>query len=114
MSAQLGPSQFLIIIPLIMIFLLLVQLSFICIPFFDLLSIFMKISLWEFIFVACTYKVTAVCNNRNHLIRAAKKFLSSRLIMNSTWLWNSHQRYKFLRARASGDILNLESWNCHF
>ena len=32
--------------------------------------------------------------------------------MDSTWLWNSHQRCKFLRAKvlcASGDILNLES-----
>ena len=25
--------------------------------------------------------------------------------MNSRWLWNSHQRHKFLRAEESGDIL---------
>ena len=33
--------------------------------------------------------------------RAVKKFLSSRLIMNSRRLWNLHQRHKFLRAEAS-------------
>ena len=27
--------------------------------------------------------------------------------MNSPWLWNSHQRHKFLRAEASGDILKI-------
>ena len=27
--------------------------------------------------------------------------------MNGRWLWNRHQRYKFLRAEASRDILNL-------
>ena len=27
--------------------------------------------------------------------------------MNSRRLWNSHQRHKFLRAEASGDILNF-------
>ena len=37
--------------------------------------------------------------------RAVKKFLNSRLIMNSRRLWNSHQRHKFLRAEASRDIL---------
>ena len=37
---------------------------------------------------------------------AVKKFLSSRLIMNSRRLWNSHQRHKLLRAQASKDILN--------
>ena len=40
-------------------------------------------------------------------IRAVKKFLSSRLIMNSKWLWNLHQRHKFLRAKASRDILTF-------
>ena len=39
--------------------------------------------------------------------RAVKKFLSSRLIMNSRWLWNSHQRHKFLRVEASRDILKF-------
>ena len=34
--------------------------------------------------------------------------------MNSRWLWNSHQKHKFLRAEASRDILNLESQKCHF
>ena len=36
-----------------------------------------------------------------------KKFLRSRLIMNSRQLWNSHQRHKFLRAEASRDILKF-------
>ena len=40
-------------------------------------------------------------------IRAVKKFLSSRLIMNSKQLWNSHQRHKFLGAEASRDILKI-------
>ena len=39
--------------------------------------------------------------------RAVKKFLSSRLIMNSRRLWNLHQRHKFLRAEASGNILKV-------
>ena len=43
----------------------------------------------------------------NSQLRAVKTFLSSRLIMNGRQLWNSHQRYKFLRAEASRDILNL-------
>ena len=34
-------------------------------------------------------------------------FLSSRLIRNARRLWNSHQRYKFLRAEASRDILKI-------
>ena len=38
---------------------------------------------------------------------AVKKFLSSRLIMNSRQLWNSHHRHKFLRAKASRDILKF-------
>ena len=41
------------------------------------------------------------------LIEAVKKFSSSRLIMNSSWLWNSHQRHKFLRVEASRDILKF-------
>ena len=39
--------------------------------------------------------------------RAVKKFFSSRLIMNSRQLCNSYQRYKFLRAKASRDILKF-------
>ena len=39
--------------------------------------------------------------------KGCQTFLSSRLIMNSRWLWNSHQRHKFLRAEASGDILKF-------
>ena len=39
--------------------------------------------------------------------RAVKKFLSSRLIMNTRQLWNAHQRHKFLRAEASRDILKF-------
>ena len=42
------------------------------------------------------------------LVRAVKKFLSSRLIMNSRRLWNSHQRRKFLRAKASRDIFKFK------
>ena len=35
--------------------------------------------------------------------------------MNSRRLWNLHQRHKFLRAKASRDILKiLESWKWHF
>ena len=41
------------------------------------------------------------------ILRAVKKFLSSRLIINSTLLWNLHQRHKFLRAEASRDILKI-------
>ena len=41
--------------------------------------------------------------------RAVKTFFSSRLIMNSTWLLNSHQRHKFLRAEASRDIVKFRS-----
>ena len=41
------------------------------------------------------------------LFSAVKKFLSSRLIMNSRWLWNSHQRWSFMRAKASRDILKF-------
>ena len=40
-------------------------------------------------------------------IRAVKKFLSGRLIMNSRQLWNSHQRHKFLRAKVIRDILEF-------
>ena len=32
---------------------------------------------------------------------------SSRLIMNGGWLWNSYKRNKFLRAKASRDILKF-------
>jgi len=39
--------------------------------------------------------------------RAVKKFLRSRLIMSSRRLWNSHQRHKFLRAKAFRDILKF-------
>ena len=39
--------------------------------------------------------------------RAVKKFSTSRLVMNSRQLWNSHQRNKFLRAEASKDILQF-------
>ena len=39
--------------------------------------------------------------------RAFKKFLSSRLIVNSRRFWDSHQRHKFLRAEASRDILKF-------
>ena len=42
------------------------------------------------------------------LVRAVKKFLSSRPIMNRKGLWNLHQRHKFLRAEASKDILKFK------
>ena len=41
------------------------------------------------------------------MFRAVKKFLSSRLIMNSRQLWNSQKRNKFLRAEASRDIFKF-------
>ena len=41
------------------------------------------------------------------VFRAVKTFLSSRLIMNGRRLWNSHRRHKFLRAKASRDILKF-------
>ena len=48
--------------------------------------------------------------------RAVKKFLSSRLIMNSRWLWNLHQRHKCLRPEPSiiGTFWKLESWKWRF
>ena len=42
------------------------------------------------------------------LVRAVKKFLSSRLIMNKRRLWNLYQRHKFLTAEASRDILKFK------
>ena len=41
------------------------------------------------------------------LDRAVINYLSSRLLMNSRRLCNSHQRHKFLTAKASRDILKL-------
>ena len=41
----------------------------------------------------------------SYITRAVKKFLSRRLIMNSRRLWNSHQRNKFVRAKAARDTL---------
>ena len=41
----------------------------------------------------------------SYITRAVKKFLSRRLMMNSRRLSNSHQRNKFLRAKAARDIL---------
>ena len=42
------------------------------------------------------------------LLRAVEKVLSSRLIMKSRRLWNSHQRHKFLRAESSRDIFKFK------
>jgi len=42
------------------------------------------------------------------ILRAVKKFLSSRLMMNSRRLWNSNQRHKFLRAKEVRNILKLK------
>ena len=60
-------------------------------------------------------KIILILKGSNHFLpldkykvsRAVKKFFSSRLIMNSRQLWNLHQSYKFLRAKASKDILTL-------
>ena len=41
-------------------------------------------------------------------VRAVEKVLSSRLIMKSRRLWNSHQRHKFLRAESSRDIFKFK------
>lgn len=41
--------------------------------------------------------------------RAVKKFLSSRLIMNTRQLWNLYQRHKFLRTEASRDVLKIRA-----
>ena len=43
----------------------------------------------------------------NHPTRAVKKFLSSRLLLNSRWLWTSHQRHKCLTAKASRTFLKF-------
>ena len=43
----------------------------------------------------------------NHPTRAVKKFLSSRLLLNNRWLWNSHQRHKCLTAKASRTFLKF-------
>ena len=40
-------------------------------------------------------------------LQGCQKFLSRRLVMNSRRLWNSHERSKFLRAKASMDILKF-------
>ena len=47
--------------------------------------------------------------------QGCQKFWSSRLIINSRWLWNLHQRHKFLRAEAFRDVLKfIESQKWHF
>ena len=48
-----------------------------------------------------------ILNNGITVQGCQKEFSSSRLIMNSRWLWNSHQRHKLLRAEASRDILKF-------
>ena len=63
-------------------------------------------------------KIILILQGSNHFIpldkckvsRAVKKFLSSRLMIQSRQLWNLHQRYKgkFLRAKASRDILTFK------
>ena len=39
--------------------------------------------------------------------QGCQKVSSSRLIINSRQLWNSHQRHKFIRAKASRDIWKI-------
>ena len=47
--------------------------------------------------------------------QGCQKFWSSRLIINSRWLWNLHQRHKFLRAEAFRDVLKfIESQKWRF
>ena len=44
---------------------------------------------------------------KNYSEQGCQKFLSSRLILRSRWLWNLHLRHKFLRAEASRDVLKF-------
>ena len=46
--------------------------------------------------------------------RAVREFLCTRLIMNSRWLWNSHQRHKFLRAEVPRNILKFRVFEMAF
>ena len=57
----------------------------------------------------CTNLEQTPLNRSQQLLalRAVKKFLNSRLKMNSRRFWNSQQRHKFLRAEASRDILKI-------
>ena len=79
--------------------------------------IWLIVSLHEYFFMGihfCSmymYSYSCVRNNRNNVIRAVKRFLSMRLIMNSRRLWNLHQRYK---PRHLGTFWNLKSCKCHF
>ena len=52
---------------------------------------------------------------KNYSEQGCQKFLSSRLILKSRWLWNLHPRHKFLRAEASRDVLKfIESQKLRF
>ena len=63
---------------------------------------------WELFQDNISFKIQGdKITQKSNRFRAVKMFLSSRLIMNSRRLWNSHQRHKFLRAEASRDILKL-------
>ena len=48
---------------------------------------------------------------RSHNNKTRGGLIMGRLIMNSRWLWNSHQRHKFLRAEASRHILKFSLGN---
>ena len=48
-------------------------------------------------------KASRFIQKPTHLARLS----SGRLIMNSGWIWNSHERNKFLMAKASRDILKF-------
>ena len=65
-----------------------------------------QIKIKAHIFSRHTYTHSRKVNNAKEA-GLSKKFSSSRLIMNSMWLWNSHQRHQFLRAEASRDILKF-------
>ena len=62
--------------------------------------------------VCCEHRSVSIsCNVCLPMTRAVKEFLSSRLIMNSRQLWNSHQRHKFLRAEVPRNILKFSLRN---
>ena len=86
-----------------------VHINFFCTPKLHwserLSNIFILLS-WFFSFILFCVNSNNFLSNLRHkrkklslTIRAVKKFLSSRVIMNSKRLWNSHSMHKFLRAK---------------
>ena len=75
---------------------------------FVLLSILMAFAYGIFP-LSCETRIFMIsCRLVVMIHRAVKKFLSSRLMMNSRRLWNSHQRHKFLRAEEARNILKIQ------